>query len=144
MAEEAGTRPQGKLDLEIITPISLLYAGPADEVNAPGSLGRLGILPGHDPIMVTLIVAPLTYRLGERTHVLYCGGGFMEVNDDKVRVLAEVAERADQIDRERAEAARKRAEERMARSASDPNIDFARAEAALRRALTRLEVSAEK
>jgi F-type H+-transporting ATPase subunit epsilon len=128
------------LNLEVATPSRLVVAETVDEVVIPGSQGYFGVLPGHAPLLATLGVGELTYRKGTSQMHLALTGGFAEVRNDKVIVLAENAERPDEIDRERAQRSRERAERRLTgRDASD--VDFARAQAALTRALIRLQVA---
>jgi F-type H+-transporting ATPase subunit epsilon len=111
-----------------------------DELNLPGELGYLGILPGHTAFLTTLGQGELMYRQGERRHYMAIFWGYMEVNNDKVTVLAEVAEPAAEVDRARAEAARDRAEDRLRRF-DDATTDFDRARKALQRAQVRLQVA---
>ena len=129
------------LEVEVITPGRVLLHTQVDELNVPGELGYLGILPGHTAFLTTLGEGELMYRQGAERHYLSLFWGYMEVNNDKVTILAEIAEAAPEIDRTRAEAARDRAEDRLRRiEASD--TDFDRARAALTRAMIRLQVSA--
>jgi F-type H+-transporting ATPase subunit epsilon len=128
--------------LEVVTPQRLLVHEEATELVAPGSEGYFGVLPGHTPFMTTLKIGELTYWKGREEHHLSVGWGYAEVEPEKVVVLAEMAERAEEIDVERAEAALRRAEERL-RQWGDETVDFARAQAALQRALTRLTVAAK-
>lgn len=127
------------LSLEVATPTRLVVAETVDEVVLPGSEGYFGVLPGHAPLLATLGVGELMYRKGTAQHHLALTGGFAEVRNDKVIVLAENAERPDEIDRERAQRARDRAERRL--SGREADVDYARAQAALARALTRLQVA---
>ena len=129
-----------RLTLEITTPMRLVVSETVDEVIAPGVEGYFGVLPGHAPFLTTLGVGVLTYRIGRDEFHLALAGGFAEVRNDKVIVLADSAERPDEIDRGRAERARERAERRLA-GRSDEEIDFVRCQAALGRATTRLQVS---
>ena len=129
-----------RLALEIATPTRLAVAETVDEVVLPGVMGYFGVLPGHAPFLSTLGVGELTYRMGRDERHLAVAGGFAEVRNDKVIVLADVAELPEEIDRERAERARERAERRLAGRSQD-DIDFARAAAALARALVRLQVA---
>jgi F-type H+-transporting ATPase subunit epsilon len=132
------------LTLEVATPTRLVVAEVVDEVVAPGSYGYFGVLPGHAPFLTTLGIGELTYRKGREEFHLAVMGGFCEVRHDKVVVLADTAERPEEIDRARAERARERAERRLAgRSPTGrpEEIDYARAAAALARALTRLQVA---
>lgn len=130
-----------RLALEIATPTRLAVAETVDEVVLPGVMGYFGVLPGHAPFLSTLGVGELTYRMGRDERHLAVAGGFAEVRNDKVIVLADVAELPEEIDRERAERARERAERRLAGRSQD-DIDFARAAVALARALVRLQVAA--
>jgi F-type H+-transporting ATPase subunit epsilon len=127
------------LELEIATPSRLVVAETVDEVVIPGSQGYFGVLPGHAPLLATLGVGELTYRKGTAQYHLALTGGFVEVRNDKVIVLAENAERPDEIDRERAQRSRQRAEQRL--SGREGDIDYARAQAGLARALIRLQVA---
>ncbi|GIX45800.1 MAG: ATP synthase epsilon chain [Candidatus Tectimicrobiota bacterium] len=129
------------LEVEIITPNRVLLHEVVDELNVPGALGYLGILPGHTALLTTLGQGVLMYRKGQERRYLSLFWGYMEVNNDKVTILAELAEPAEEIDRARAEAARQRAEERLRRF-EDATIDRERARAALERALIRLQVAA--
>ena len=129
-----------RLTLEIATPMRLAVSEPVDEVVAPGVEGYFGVLPGHAPFLTTLGIGELTYRVGREEHHLALVGGFAEVRNDKVIVLADAAERPEEIDRARAERARERAERRLSGRAAD-DVDFARAQAALMRALMRLHVA---
>jgi F-type H+-transporting ATPase subunit epsilon len=128
-----------RLTLEIATPTRLVVAETVDEVVAPGSQGYFGVLPGHAPFLTTLGTGELTYRIGRDEHHLAVNGGFVEVRNDKVIVLADTTERPEEIDRARAERARERAERRLAGGLED--VDYTRALAAFMRALTRLAVA---
>ena len=127
-----------KLTLEIVTPDRALVREEVDEVQLPGYEGYFGVLPGHTPLLATLKVGELWYRTGPEKHYLAIAGGFVEVLPDRVTVLAQIAERAHDIDVARAEAARKRAEERLARS---HDVDLERARIALMKSLVRLQVA---
>ena len=129
-----------KLQLEIVTPDRPLVLEEVDEVQVPGAEGYFGVLPGHTPLLATLKIGELWYRVGQEKHFLAIAGGFVEVLPDRVTILAQVAERAQDIDPSRAEAARKRAEERLAQAPHDFN--FERARVALMKALVRLQVAA--
>jgi F-type H+-transporting ATPase subunit epsilon len=129
------------LRLEIATPTRLVIAEVVDEVVAPGIEGYFGVLPGHAPFLTTLGIGELTYRRGREEYHLAVAGGFTEVRDDKVIVLADSAERPGDIDRTRAEHARDRAERRLG-GRSEDEIDYPGELAALARALARLQVSA--
>jgi len=126
--------------LELATPTRLAVTAEVDEVVVPGSLGYFGVLPGHAPLLATLGIGEVTYRIGRDEYHVAVSGGFAEVRNDKVIVLADVAETPAEIDRARAERARDRAETRLAGRAQE-EIDYARAMCALARALTRLQVA---
>ena len=130
-----------RLSLEIATPQRLVVAAEVDEVVVPGALGYFGVLPGHAPLLATLGIGEVTYRVGRDEHHVAVAGGFAEVRNDKVIILADTAETPADIDRARAERARERAEARLAGRSSD-EIDYVRASCALARALTRLQVAA--
>jgi F-type H+-transporting ATPase subunit epsilon len=127
------------LQLEIVTPDRSLVLEEVDEVQLPGAEGYLGVLPGHTPLLATLTVGELWYRIGQEKHFLAIASGFGEVLPDRVTVLAQIAERAQDIDISRAEAARKRAEERLASKVI--NIDSERARIALLKSLIRVQVA---
>ena len=129
-----------RLTLEIATPTRLAVSEPVDEVVAPGIEGYFGVLPGHAPFLTTLGIGEVLYRAGRDERYLAVAGGFAEVRNDKVIILADSAERPDEIDRSRAERAKERAERRLS-SRSSEEVDFARAAAALARALARLQVA---
>lgn len=128
------------IELEIVTPDRLLVREQVDEVQIPGSEGYFGVLPGHTPLLAALTVGELWYRKGQTKFYLSIAFGFAEVLPDRVSILAQLAERAEDIDVARAEAARKRAEERLAHPKAD--VDYDRARTALMKALARLQVSA--
>ena len=127
--------------LEIVTPHRLVVSDEVQEVVAPGTEGYFGVLVGHLPFMTTLKIGELMYRKGREGRHLAVNWGYAEVRPDKVIVLAETAELAEEIDVARAEAARQRAEDRLRRW-GDETIDFARAQAALQRAIARITVAA--
>jgi F-type H+-transporting ATPase subunit epsilon len=127
--------------LEIVTPHRLVVSDQVHEVVAPGSEGYFGVLAGHLPFMTTLKIGELMYRRAGEPRHLAVSWGYAEVRPDRVIMLAETAERAEEIDLARAEAARQRAEERLRRW-GDETIDFARARAALERAVARITVAA--
>ncbi|MGA7291914.1 MAG: F0F1 ATP synthase subunit epsilon [Terriglobales bacterium] len=128
--------------LEIVTPSRLLVKDAAEEAQIPGLSGYLGILPGHAPLITELAVGVITYKTTKEMHTLSVAWGFAEVLPDKVTILAEAAERPQEIDVERAQKAKDRAEQRL--KSNDPKIDYTRAEDALQRAETRLNVAKEK
>ncbi len=128
---------EGKLLLEIVTPQGMVYSGEVDEVTASGSEGEFGVLPGHVPFVTTLKIGILTCKSGNESKFFFVSWGYAEVGPDKVMILADSAERSEDIDIERAKAAMKRAEERLKKAA---DIDFARAESAIERAVTRAQI----
>lgn len=125
--------------LEIVTPDRAVVRDVAEEMQIPGKNGYLGILPGHAPLISELAVGEISYRKGNETHYISVAWGFAEVLPDKVTILAESAERAEDIDVQRAEEARQRAEAYLKSSKTD--VDFPRALAALQRAEVRLQVA---
>ncbi len=128
------------LKLDIVTAERVVYSEDVDAVIAPGVEGQLGILPHHAPLMTTLQAGELLVRRGGEEDTLAISGGFLEVRPDRVIVLADTAERAEEIDMERAEAAKQRAEQRLVDKAA-PGLDDTRAEVALQRAMARLTVA---
>ncbi len=126
--------------LDIVTAERAVYAEDVDMVIAPGVEGQLGILPHHAPLMTMLQPGELRVKKGGEEVSLAISGGFLEVRPDRVVVLADAAERAEEIDVARAEEAKRRAQERLAERRA-PGIDEARTEVALHRALTRLKVA---
>ena len=128
-----------RLLLEIVTPDRSLVREEVDEVELPGSEGYFGVLPGHTPLLSMLKVGELWYRLGADKHYLHVASGFVEVLPDQVTVLARIAERAEEIDRARAEAAKTRAEQRLSTPLGD--MDFERARVALLKSMMRLQVA---
>jgi len=129
--------------LEIVTPERKVYAEPANMIIAKGVEGELGILPNHIPLVTPLKISSITVKKqGSKDEIIAVNGGFMEVRKDKVVILAESAELPEQIDVDRAKAAKERAEKRLADKQA--NVDFKRAEAALQRALNRITVSGGK
>jgi F-type H+-transporting ATPase subunit epsilon len=133
--------PATKLNLEIVTPDRPLVSEQVDEVELPGADGYFGVLPQHAPLLARLQVGELWYRIGTRKHFLAISFGFAEVLPDRVTVLARIAERAEEIDISRAEAAKRRAEDRM--SKPSPDMDFERARVALMKSLIRLQVASQ-
>ena len=127
------------LDLQIVTPDRLVVREQVDEVQIPGAEGYFGVLPGHTPMLAALSVGEMWYRKGAEKTYVSLAYGFAEVLSDGVTILAQLAERADEIDVGRAHAARKRAEDRLAGPKSE--IDYERARIALSKSLSRLQVS---
>jgi len=126
---------------EVVTAERTVFEDDVDMVIAPGTQGELGILPHHAPLMTALTYGELTIRReGQDDEFIAIGGGFLEVGPDHVTILADSAERADEIDEARAEEAHLRAEELMAQR-KEEDVDLARAEAALRRSMVRIKVA---
>ena len=129
--------------VDIVTAERLVFSEEADIVMVPGVDGEMGILPHHEPIMTMIKPGEILIRKGGEEHSLAVSGGFLEVTPDHITILADAAERADEIDIARAEAAKKRAEESLTgRTAA--KTDLANAEASLRRALARLKVAEKR
>ena len=128
--------------IEIVTPDKMVVKDDAEEMQIPGKNGYLGILPGHAPLITELAVGEITYRKGSSTRYLSVAWGFAEVLPDKVTILAETAERPEEINVSRAQEARQRAEEEF--KAGKTEQDFTHAEDALKRAETRLDVASKK
>src|SRR4029453_13923114 len=128
------------LALEIVTPERPLVRETVDEIALPGTEGELGVLPGHTPLLTTLKVGVLWYRQGEAKHYVAISRGFAEVLSDRVTVLAQMAERAEDIDVTRAEAAKRRAELRLSKPGPDTDLELARD--ALLKATVRLQTAA--
>src|SRR5947207_4705007 len=126
------------LQLEIVSADRLLVREQVDEVEIPGADGYLGVLPGHTPLLTTLQVGQLWYRQGQEKHYLLIAFGFAEILPDRVTILAQIAEHPQDVDVQRAEAAKKRAEDRLARPITD--MDFERARIAMMKALIRLQL----
>jgi F-type H+-transporting ATPase subunit epsilon len=129
------------IELVVVTPERQLLRESVVEVTIPGLEGELGVLPGHAPLMTELGIGELRYRVATSSHPtsLAVIRGFAEVLPDRVTVLAETAERAEEIDVNRAEAALARAEKRLA--SNDTNMDWDRASAALQRSLIRIQIA---
>ncbi len=125
------------LHVEVVTAERELYRGEADLVSAPGSEGQLGILPRHAPLLAFLKPGVLRIELGGAEDTLFVSGGFLEVSNNAVTVLADAAEHAEEIDQARAEEARRRAQERLAQAESD--VERAELLGAMQRALSRLQ-----
>jgi F-type H+-transporting ATPase subunit epsilon len=126
------------IQLEIVTPERLVVNETAEEVQIPGKSGYLGILPGHAPLITELAIGEIAYRTGAQLKRLAVAWGFAEVLPNKVTILAETAERAEEIDVKRAQSTRQQAEEELRKAGASGNPD---AEAALARANARLEVA---
>jgi F-type H+-transporting ATPase subunit epsilon len=128
-----------KLLLEIVTPDQSIVHDDVDEVVVPAADGYLGVLPGHTPLLASLKVGELWYRKGAEKHYLHIAFGFVEILPDRVTVLADIAERPEDIDVARAERAKRRAEERLAKP--EVEMDFERARIAMMKSLIRLQVA---
>ncbi len=131
-----------RLTLEIVTPDRALLREEVDEVVVPGGEGEFGVLPGHTPLLSMLKIGELWYRQGQEKHFLAVAFGFVEVLPDRVTVLAQVGERAQEIDVQRAERAKQRAEQRLAQPhMTQVDLDIERARVALLKSLLRLQVA---
>lgn len=126
MADSAATESSGKILLEVVTPEHRLLSKEVDYVSAPGSEGDFGVLPGHCHFLSTLRIGELQYRVGEQTEYMSVLWGFAEVTPTKVTILAEIAEKAEDINVERAEAAVRKAEERLERGGLPSEVEEAR------------------
>src|SRR5947208_6990019 len=138
--------PPESIELVVVTPERQLLREPVSETTLPGAGGCLGVLPGHAPLITELGIGELTYRRKGATEAGHLAiiSGFAEVLGDRVTVLAETAERPEEIDVSRAEEAKKRAEQRLASAAADPNLDWSRAAIALQRSLIRIQVARKR
>ena len=132
-----------KIRLRVITPSRMLLDEDVDEVTAPGELGEFGVLPNHISFLTTLVPGELSYKQASSKKTLAVGGGYAEVLDNVMTVLAPAAEFADEIDSARAQRAKERAEKLMAELNREEK-DWEMAEAALKRALVRLQVASRE
>jgi F-type H+-transporting ATPase subunit epsilon len=132
---------ENKIKLEIVTPYGIVLSEDVDEITATGIEGEFGVLPGHVPFITSLNIGILTYKKGSYTGYIFANSGYAEVSPNKVIVLADSAEKAEDIDVERAIAAKKRAEERLKEA---EKIDFARASAAFARASVRIQLAGKR
>ena len=130
------------IKLDIVTAESAVYSEDVDMIVAPGVEGQLGILPLHAPLMTMIEPGELRIKKGGEEISLAISGGFLEVRPDRVIILADAAERVEEIDIARAEEAKSRAQERLSHPVSE--VDLARAEVALRRSLARLKVAEKR
>jgi len=130
---------ENTIDLTIVTPERAIVHEEVDELEIPGSDGYFGVLPGHAPLFSELKIGEVGYRKGDRWFFLAVAWGFVEVLPNHVRILAETAERAQEIDVDRAMRAKQRAEELMARGGD--NVDYNRALISLERAIIRIQVA---
>ncbi|KIH77835.1 ATP synthase F1 subcomplex epsilon subunit [Geoalkalibacter ferrihydriticus] len=129
-----------KLKLDLVTPYRLVLSEEVDEITAPGLMGEFGILPAHTPLLTTLQIGEFSYRKGNELFHVAVNWGFVEVENDRVTVLVETAEPADEIDLERAKAALGRAEEALKKLSAEEK-DFLIMKSALDRALVRIKVA---
>ena len=130
-----------KIRLDVVTPYGLVLSEDVDELTATGSEGEFGVLPGHVPFITTLNIGMLIIKKDGQTAYVFVSSGYAEVTFDKVVVLADSAERSEDIDVDRAVAARQRAEERMRQA---EKIDFGRATAAIERATIRIQIAEKR
>jgi F-type H+-transporting ATPase subunit epsilon len=128
--------------LEVVTPARQVVREAVAEAQIPVRGGYIGVLPGHTPFLAEMGIGELSFHVGNRVHSCTAMGGFVEVLGDRVIVLADSAERAEEIDVARAQAARDRGQKRLA-NLNDPSVDWKRAQAALERAQVRLQVAAK-
>ena len=132
-----------KLQLEVVTPQRRVVAESVDAVTVPGLGGELGILPGHTPLISQLQTGVLSFSQGGGAHQLHVSGGFVEVKDDRVSVLAEVAERPEEIDAARARLQRERVEKQL-NAWTGTDEDFEKARAKLERSMVRLQLASNR
>ncbi len=130
----------GKVHLEVVTPAKVTVSRDVDTVVAPGSLGEFGVLEGHTLYLTGIVPGELRYTVDGKTEYLAVSDGFAEVSDNRVSVLVDSAEMAEDIDLERAKQAVERATERLEMDRNNKDIDFLRAEIALKRAMARIKV----
>ncbi|MDN4524804.1 F0F1 ATP synthase subunit epsilon [Fictibacillus fluitans] len=128
------------LDVSVVTPDGPVFEGTAEMVSSKAKSGELGVLPGHIPLVAPLTISAVRVKKDGKTQYVAVSGGFIEVRPEKVTILAQAAELAEEIEVNRAEAAKERAERRLAES-NQNDLDHARAEYALRRAINRLDVA---
>jgi len=131
----------GRLYLEIVTPADVLVSQEVDTVVAPGSEGEFGVLPGHIHFLSGIVPGELRYDSDTTKESMAVTDGFAEVSNDRVSILVDAAEKASDIDIERARRAMERAKERLKKERDTRDIDFARAETALKRAISRMKVA---
>lgn len=131
------------LEVSVVTPDGPVFEGTAEMVSAKAKSGELGILPGHIPLVAPLTISAVRVHQDGKTHYVAVSGGFIEVRPEKVTVLAQSAELASEIEMERAQAAKERAERRLA-ATNQNDIDHKRAEIALQRAVNRIEIASKR
>ena len=129
------------LTLELVTPDRAVVRESVDEIQIPGSEGYLGVLPGHTPLLTSLQVGELWFRQGSEKSYAAVAFGFAEILPDRVTILAQIAERAEDIDVDRAQEAERRARERLTKSVAE--VDFERARISLMKSLIRLQVASK-
>ena len=132
---------ENKLKLEIVTPYGLILSEDVDEVSCTGSEGDFGVLPGHVPFFTTLKIGMLAYKKGNALKYVFVNWGYAEVSAERIMILADSAEKSEDIDVERAKTAMKRAEDRLKKV---EEFDFARATSSLERAVARVMVAERK
>lgn len=132
-----------KIKLRVVTPSRLVLEEEVDEVSAPGELGEFGVLPNHISFLSTLVAGEMSYKQGANRHALVVGGGYAEVLDNVMTVLASAAEFAGEIDTARAQRAKERAEKRMG-ELNFEDAEYGQLEEAQRRALARLQVASKE
>jgi len=132
-----------KIELEVVTPQRLVLHEDVKWIQMPARDGYIGVLPGHAPLITELGIGVLTYRTNGQPHLLTVMQGYAEVLPDRVIVLAEISERAAEIDLERSRSAKQRAEAELAKAGS-PDVDWQRAAMALERAIVRLQVASKR
>lgn len=128
-----------RIEFEVVTPERRVVADRVDEVVLPSADGYMGVRPGHAPLLAMLDAGEVSYRVGNEQHYLAVSGGFAEVLRDSVSIMAATSERAEEIDRDRAERSKTRAEAELKADASE--VAFARAEIRLKKAISRIQVS---
>ena len=133
---------ENALQLEVVTPDKQVVSQAVDYVSAPGVEGEFGVLPNHVNLLSALAIGTLRFNAGGKSRNVFISGGFADVSNNKVTVLAEAAEMDEDIDQTRALAAKERAEKRLTEKAE--KVDVTRAEASLRRAVTRLNIAARR
>ncbi len=134
----------GRLHLEVVTPEKILVSREVNVVTAPGREGEFGVLPGHTLFLSSIVPGKLRYKSEEEEVSFAVTTGFVEISNDRVSVLVDAAERADEIDMERARGALERATNRLAKERGREDIDFLRAEASLQRAVMRIKVAEKR
>ncbi|WP_110112615.1 F0F1 ATP synthase subunit epsilon [Bacillus sp. CGMCC 1.16541] len=130
------------IHVSVVTPDGPVYESDVEMVSTKAQSGELGVLPGHIPMVAPLQIGAVRLKKGSSTELVAVSGGFLEVRPDKVTILAQTAEKAEDIDFVRAEEAKKRAEARL--NSKQDDVDFKRAELALKRAINRIEITQYK